>query len=572
MANIKVYKYPCKAQPWQVGRILQISESSNRHYNLIIEAHNEIMTEYPMPEDRKELGKDRMKEIQAGLRIKRLEKMRGVRKKATSELGLHYGTYALTEAAAERATKGQRVARFSRFHERRNHRAGTPLNNGQRVAVPCLQTDQRLRLEPFVPAKRIRKYQRERLIFERDHLGYMRSRRVLEDREIELTEWGSHYAVIYHQGTRHEPMRIRCRLHRPLPEDGFVVQAWVQVVRRKWSHYDTELILVVDAESHALPPPPDPETDMRGECGLDVGWRVREGGRIRVAYTSERDEVLTPPRMRAQIKQAEQLKGIADDNVLLAWGMQMGPIPVAPNGRPYAVGRLSKILQQMATGYRPDLPHIKDPETGEEYPRKYGDPQNLWHGWWKQHRHLMDWSCALDEKARRSRREHWRREAKRLCAKYKVIHMEAVDIRTLARSQIGGDARVEAAPGEFLAMLRVEAAKAYTVLNMKKSTNTTRICHACGFLNPNASEDKARQKLVVKCQDCGEEYDQDYNAAQVLETWADCEACKGKTKEERDVCEVCQGKAKVFVGNATKTRRKKKVGGDKPADGGAMTA
>jgi hypothetical protein len=250
-------------------------------------------------------------------------------------------------------------------------------------------------------------------------------------------------------------------------------------------------------------------------CGIDLGWRlIEDDGSLRVAYLVGSDghtEILhLPAALLARWHKARDLQSLRSkyfDSMrtrLSAW--------LAEHEAPAWLAEACQYLDQWRSpGRLAMLLRTWQPfPDGDELRRQL-------QAWQERDVHLWQYERALQLKAKRLRRDLYRKFAARTRRRYTGIAIEDCDWRKLA-------ARVKAErddqPANQTARWQMRLASVGMLRDClvsqgaipSKTEDTTRICHACGTLN-----DWDREiELEHICDECGALWDQDENAARNL--------------------------------------------------------
>ena len=315
------------------------------------------------------------------------------------------------------------------------------------------------------------------------------------------------------------------RLHRPLPEGGII--KWARLFRtvtankEKWSFQFTVSDPTVQV----------PVRIDKTKVGIDLGWRLKKDGSLRIAYLSDHVEVVLPTDIKKKFEHAEEIRSLRDKEFNLA------------------IEKLQNVKTSLPNDPRSGL----DLRSGEELPslRRWASTSSQWRRkgklvrliraweseapecephtlsflqeWAKQDLHLWQWEAFERKKASRQRREFYRLKADQICQQYATIKLENLDVSDLARlptngakdsvlPQIARRNRVMAGVSKFTDALMMMAAKHGTSIQKVKVQNTTRECSHCGYVN----RWKDQSELVLICGGCGVSWDQDQNAADVI--------------------------------------------------------
>ncbi len=299
-------------------------------------------------------------------------------------------------------------------------------------------------------------------------------------------------------------------IHRPLPADCNIKEVRVMKrrigVRYKWT------LLVTIARSKEAPPMRKGHSG-NGRVGIDIGWRLRDDGSLRVAYWQDDQggsgEYTLDPSYRKAHDRVESLRSIRDKNldvmrpVLAAlikevkipeWFTERGNITLWRSPARFAALALFWRDQRFA---------------GDE---KAYDLINKWR---HQDKHLLDWESSLREKIYNRRRDRYRCFAAKIADKYDTVVMENFDLRQVAvlggENELHATARYQrqiAAVSKLRGAIKNACSMRGVVYLEVPAAYTTRVCHACGSV-----EKWDQRELVHTCGGCGVTWDQDANAA-----------------------------------------------------------
>jgi len=360
-------------------------------------------------------------------------------------------------------------------------------------------------------------------------------------------------------------VRIPAYYHRggELPVDAKIM--WAMIVRRAlaprrqrdgswrpWYEYSVQLTV---RTGEARP------TADGGICGVNLGWRTKPDGSLRVAVAvggnQETHECVLPAHMLAGWKLGETLQGHRSVNfdriraVLADWlrgstepplGLEVSAVEldrlatlanVAEDADRFRRG--ARTLRAWAANWtRPaDLPAWLTTES--QYVGLWKSHARLaqlldrWRSqrfngdeaafsalmvWREREAHLQQWETALRKRLDGQRKDIYRKFAARLARRYQVVATEDTDYRALKLRKPAEDNADDAAvkehmrhgaPGLMRQYLRGRAAVELRI----KSKDISRIHIDCGGIN---SEDR-RPSILIVCPHCKVEYDQDVNAA-----------------------------------------------------------
>lgn len=289
-------------------------------------------------------------------------------------------------------------------------------------------------------------------------------------------------------------------LHRPLPEDGIIRGAHL-TVRPRNGHKGRLYELIITVELPDAEPTPD-----RTVWGVDVGWRQVEGGmRVAVAASDrERRDLVIPQALLDLHDRAHGLSAHLDRNrddlraALVQWRDTHADAPewlreeLANVGQWRAYGRFHHLYRR--------------------WERFLGDEEifGRLEAWEHRARHLEQYRRGTVERAERWRDDLYGVWARRLVADAGVIHVEDTNWRELAQqASYTGAQRTVAAVGALIERIRQTATREGVTVVSVPSEHSTADCSYCGHRN---SYDTARS-VMVRCEHCLREYDQDYNAA-----------------------------------------------------------
>lgn len=398
-----------------------------------------------------------------------------------SESGLYWGSYLLVESSMGNARSGA-PPKFHRW-DGGGHLA-VQLQKGMSVADLFGCRDQRLRIEP-VPE-------------EAWMPGGRRLRRTRAWFRVGSTESGDPVWAV-----------VPFVLHRPIPADCRI--KWAHLLRRRIATncvWRLQLVLAREAGWAR----PDAASD--GAVGIDVGWRLRDDGSLRVAYWAGSDgregEERVPADWLSEMRKTEDIRSIRDKNfneargAFSAWLKKDAPatpdwLKEACSGLPQwrSPGRLAAV----AVRWRSDR------FSGDE------DGFAALEAWRKRDKHLYLYEANLRDQLLRRREDLYRNIAARLRRQYRLAVVEDLDLRDFHELP----AAEADAPDGALRMHTRDACLSFLLRALKESMtevvrapakDTTRRCASCGSI-----EEWDHKDLMHKCSGCGVACDQDRNAA-----------------------------------------------------------
>lgn len=251
-----------------------------------------------------------------------------------------------------------------------------------------------------------------------------------------------------------------------------------------------------------------------GACGIDLGWRVRPDGSLRVAYlvddAGNEEEITLPAVLVQRWSKCNDLQSIRDKNFneiiarIAEWKSSQQNLPEWLTeatrfiSQWRAKGKLARLIDQWKVN------------------RFQGDESVLGEleAWRVQDVHLWQWQAFNLRKAFRERLQFYREFAARARKSYARIFVEDCDWRKLAKKLApdnnGFDQSKWAMKIASVGMLRDILKQAGAV--MVETENTTKRCHVCGSIE----EFDHAKELVHKCGGCGSSWDQDMNAGKNL--------------------------------------------------------
>lgn len=345
-------------------------------------------------------------------------------------------------------------------------------------------------------------------------------------------------------------------MHRPLPDGGRVQRADVYL-RRCGGREEWTVSLAVD-DRDTLPT----QACGIGAVGVDLGWRLLDGGALRVGAwrgedgqhgemlldgpTSPMRSTRRPPTWRGGMVKAEELRSLRDKAfdaalaALVAWVTHE-----RRTGAPAWFQRETVALHQWGSATR--LAALAQFWRAHRFD---GDAEvfDALEAWRYHDDHLWRWESNQRQKSLRERKERYRVLAARLARRYRTLVVEVFDVSEMARrpepdappaigvaaGQAPRTQRQLVSPSEFrLALINAFEARGGAVV-VVDARETTRECDACGHVN---RWDQAAE-IIHACSACGVVWDQDENAARniLARGLADLatDPSKGVSRRERD--------------------------------------
>jgi len=312
---------------------------------------------------------------------------------------------------------------------------------------------------------------------------------------------------------------FRFRMHRgfELPADGVVKRAYL-IAKKTGPRTKWELqVSVADRPKDWA----DREVNT-GLVAVDVGWRDM-GSHIRVAYwvgdDGQEGEVTIPAARVKRYQKVVDLQSIRSKNfdrirrTLYDWKKRMGEhVPEWFQERfQYLLQWRSPAKMVMAWRYWEENRFEGDAEMYDET-----------RTWCLQDRHLYDWQESQRKGEERWRMNYYREVAAQLSRSYRTAVIEDVDWSKFQRDQDPLKAKLldntrKAAREERRRIAGVSyliGALQNRLVEVREADPkwTTQACHACGCIDHFDAENE----LHHTCSNCGEEWDQDWNACQNL--------------------------------------------------------
>lgn len=337
-------------------------------------------------------------------------------------------------------------------------------------------------------------------------------------------------------GKAHHSTIEGVRYHRPIPEEGDLTD--VAITRRKKTRRSYEITV----ENTVKLPAPMPST-APGVVGIDTGWRVLPDGSIRVAVwrakenkplvvphhlvdaivlEGEGGEVRIPAKYVAMWREVHEIQGRRDralelmkEQLIKRWPQIRIPHYDDP---PKEISRLADVTIKNIQAWRSPsrfswLTYIL---------AKYNMAGAQFLTTWDDHDAKLE---AQQEKLRR-KVINWRKDCFRVvgASLAKQNHLVVVEkpfvakvIKKTETDTHADDATrvpsVVAAPATLTLFVQQACAARGVTFETKNAKGTTLKHTACGYTNPVGSGAKS---IMIKCEGCGESYDQDVNSAWTL--------------------------------------------------------
>lgn len=420
---------------------------------------------------------------------------------ARAASGLYWGTYQLVELAHQQICKSHTPPKFRRW--RGDGRVGVQIQGGMGIAD--LANDTRLQIVD-APPRAAGTHNKAKL--PRTNLERYRS----EAKLVRIRVGSKGQLPIFAE--------FPITLHRKLPLDTIIKGAWVSRTRVA-DKFKWELQLQLESISAIRVPL---QNDARGIVAIDVGWRLRPCGGLRVAYwhddVGNHGEYILPAKISSAIAHAADLQSIRDlrfDKMratVTAWGAQTDislPTWLTEELAHMAKWKAATRLQQLAWRWRRTR-FDGDVEI-------FAELEAFAH----KDRHLWQWQINEARKAQLHREACYRNFARDLRERYKIVVLEKLDLRDFAK-----DAAPEATQDQEAKQVRTnrrnaaisvlrDCIKHAVTVQLVPAARTTITCHVC----QHTTKFDAARELIFRCENCGHTQDQDHNAAQnILAAWA----------------------------------------------------
>ena len=309
-------------------------------------------------------------------------------------------------------------------------------------------------------------------------------------------------------------MTLPMTMHRPIPENAELKM--VQVTRRKIaSHYSYTAAFTVKIPDRITIPV------NHQAAAVDLGWR-KIGEELRVAVWKGTDgrsgEIRLPADMLGEFDRVERIRAIRDRDFNAAKSQLINWLTdrTVPDWLDEATQTLPKWrstgrLAALAIRWRDSR------FDGDE------DIFNSMESWRRHDKHHWEYEANLRDQLLTHRREIYRVFAAEIARTYGTVVVEDMDLRPMIQLPEPGQDdplpqavrryRMIAAPGELRATLKLAVLSAGGEWLGMPAEMTTRIHARCG--KDNRSADFAAE-VAVTCPDCGQVYDQDFNACDNL--------------------------------------------------------
>lgn len=261
--------------------------------------------------------------------------------------------------------------------------------------------------------------------------------------------------------------------------------------------------------------------------GVDLGWRLEPDGRLLVATAMDTAGELRryhlPTDWMTAMDQVERLGSTLDGNTLaLAQEVQplLAGLPEALR-EPFARWRAG-LGAKHVDGQALEFAVQARIRAVQGTAARADVPECIRH-WYDRRQHLGKWRDGLRDKLLHRRLDLYRNWAKEIAEAHAVIGIEDMDLSEMARVKKRRDAsdnalhataraqRVRAAVFTLRQEIRHQAVKRGAQV-VEVGGKTTQVCATSGHQHHTAQVDRTRRVWV--CDECGETWDQDVNAAE----------------------------------------------------------
>lgn len=363
-------------------------------------------------------------------------------------------------------------------------------------------------------------------------------------------------------GPGQESVRLACVIHRPMPADATVANAWL-MIKREGPKFIYKLQLVLQSQEF-MSLQPDAEKPI---VAVDLGWRRLRNGRIRAAYWVDslggHGSIDVPAETIQKLRHCQRLQAFRDRHhnrakaLASAWlKKNRGTLPKTVPDRQREslhdsslyvhawkspkrlatfadrIGRelgLREKMKEAWTAWRTHRDGLRiDLFSSYTTVRRWVEKNNVGidpflfylECWRHKNKHLFIWVESQRQNANKSRDAIYRIEAARMEEEYGMVVFENFDLRAFARNALEDEdeapddkhlARNIASPGQL--RLFILSKMGQPRVKDEEMADSTKECHLCGHVNTSWQKP---EELVQTCAGCGATWDQDFNAASIL--------------------------------------------------------
>lgn len=414
------------------------------------------------------------------------ERARGERLAARSETKTYWGTYLLVEAAMKQSA--QKTSLYFRLKPHEPHfvrwtREGSlsvQIQNGMDGAEVFAE-DTRLQIAPVDELAWLSSTKSERR-----KLSHTTLKMRVESDEKGKPIWGTWPMI----------------MHRPLPDGCRIKRATVTCHRianaERWK-------LNITVEEGILKRPPS----GKGPVGIDLGWRARPDGSVRIAswygFDGGHAEVVLSATMMEGLERPHTIRSIRGKmleafrpELVAAVKETKPPKTLHDKMKHMHLWRAAAKFDSLFSWWR------KNRYEGDE------TPFALLEQWRHRDRHLWQYESHQRDNSLLRRRELYRITARELARRYGTAVLERFNISAVAgKDSTDNDQARANRQTVAVSTFRTAVIQAFTEYATVPAPGTTFMCHGCGSVEV---WDQAKE-VEHTCSQCGEHWDQDYNAA-----------------------------------------------------------
>lgn len=315
----------------------------------------------------------------------------------------------------------------------------------------------------------------------------------------------------------------KVRFHRQIPAEGDITD--VRVSRRRVAgHFRVSVEITVKL--------PDIEpSNAPGIAGLNTGWRKLSDGSIRVGTWRSKEVVpfsIPEKNQDSILVNGEGGEIVIPQHIVSKWA-HVAEL-AALRGQ-----NLELLKAGLLTNHYDDLAnYVENPNDIKQWrsPNRFawlaismrdsGTPLAIrLEDWRRQDRHLWEWEANERQKCVRWRKDLFLTLGSLLSDRCSKIVVQAPFVAKVKQSSETDDQQADAArkaaqlaaPTTLIQALKLAASNRGAEVEVVDSGGVTLTHHGCGHVNPPGS---GKQSIHIICKNCGDQYDQDVNAAWML--------------------------------------------------------
>lgn len=317
---------------------------------------------------------------------------------------------------------------------------------------------------------------------------------------------------------------------------------WIHLIRRRIAtQYEWRVQFIVSRKDGWA----RPDSSSSGDVGIDVGWRLRDDGALRTAYwigsDGEEGELVLPSGWMQEMRRVEFIRSCRDklfDIARAEIAKWVGALEVKPEWLAEAAATLSAwkaparlaalCLRWRENRIAGDDVTVTDGGRHPLYRTLYEVDRKghlklsggegiyaLLEAWRRRDKHLYEFEGNLRHQLLRRRQDIYRVFAAQMRRRYKVAHIEDLDLRDFHILPKAEEPGVDGALKEHvrdacLSVLRQSISQSMALMVEHPAKDTTRRCADCGHVG------EASISLILTCEGCGKKEDQDRRAARNL--------------------------------------------------------